>query len=206
VIYEIRTYTLAIQGTPPVEKNWGDAYPNRMKYSPIVGFFHTDVGPLNEVIHIWPYKDLEERRKIREAAATDPGWPPNNNEYITNQRVEVVTPFPFSPDWQTGKQGPVFELRQYSYRPGALPSIMEHWEKALPKRLELSNLMLIGNVEFGPTANSFVHIWAYESMNHRNEVRAKAIADGIWPPPGGKENYLTQHSKIMLPAGFSPTQ
>src|SRR4029079_17098318 len=114
------------------------------KYSPIVGFFHTDTGPLNEVIHIWPYNDLEERRQIREAAAKESGWPhPENNQYITTQRVEVRTPFPFSPAWPTGKQGPIFELRQYTYRPGMLPAIMEHWEKALPKRLELSNLMLI---------------------------------------------------------------
>ena len=205
MIYEIRTYTLTPRATPEFEKRWGEAYPIREKYSPIVAFLHTDFGPLNEVIHIWPYESLEERARIRAAAAEDPAWPPKVQEFIVNQRVEIVTPFAFAPQWQTGKNGPVYELRQYVFKPGSLPVIEHGWQAALPERMKYSRPQLIGNVEFGPAANSFIHIWAYESVEQRNEVRAKASASGSWPPAGG-ENYLSQSNKLLLPAAFSPSQ
>jgi hypothetical protein len=52
--------------------------------------------------------------------------------------------------------------------------------------------------------NKFVHIWAYESLEHRAEVRAEAAAKGIWPPKGRKETLQTQANKIVLAAPFSP--
>jgi hypothetical protein len=205
MIYEIRTYTLTPRSVPEFEKVWGAAYPIRAKYSPIAGFFHTEFGPLNEVIHIWPYEDIAERARIRAEANAEPGWPPATSHLIVNQRVEVVTPFPFVPQWQPGKLGPIYELRQYTFRGGTLPEVMKGWEAALPERMTFSKPVLIGNVEFGPTANSFIHMWSYESLEHRNEVRAKAAATGHWPPAGG-EHYLSQTNKLLLPASFSPSQ
>jgi hypothetical protein len=109
------------------------------------------------------------------------------------------------PQWQPGKLGPIYELRQYTFRGGTLPEVMKGWEAALPERMTFSKPVLIGNVEFGPTANSFIHMWSYESLEHRNEVRAKAAATGHWPPAGG-EHYLSQTNKLLLPASFSPSQ
>jgi NIPSNAP protein len=205
MIYEIRTYTLKPRATAEVEKRWGAAYPVRKKYSDIAGFFHTDFGPLNEVIHIWPYESLEERTRLRAEAAKDPGWPPDIGEFIVNQKVEILTPFPFAPEWKPGKQGPVYELRQYSFQGGKLPAIMKNWEAALPGRMKFSAPVLLGSIEFGPTANSFIHMWPYPSVEARNEVRTKAAAAGGWPPAGG-EFYLTQQNKLLLPASYSPAQ
>jgi len=205
MIYEIRTYTLKPRATAQFEKLWGAAYPAREKYSPIVGFFHTDFGPLNEVIHIWPYESFDARNRARSESAKDPGWPPNVSNLILNQKVEIVTPFPFVPEWQPGPDGPIYELRQYVFQPGALPTIMENWKASLPERMKASKPALIGSVEFGPSANSFIHIWPYASLEQRNEVRAKAAASGRWPPAGG-ENYLLQSNKLLLPAAYSPAQ
>jgi hypothetical protein len=206
MIYEIRTYTLRSGATADFEKIWGEAYPHRKKYSDIAGFFHTEFGPLNEVIHIWPYADLAERDRIRAEANQDPHWPPNTSEFIVNQRVEIVVPFAFAPAWEPGKQGPIYELRQYTFRGGRLPAIQKSWEASLPERMKLSKPCLIGGVEFGPSVNSFIHIWAYASLEHRSEVRAKAASTGVWPPAGGRDNYLLQANKLMLPASYSPAQ
>jgi hypothetical protein len=186
-------------------RGFGEAYPIREKYSPIVGFFHTDFGPLNEVIHIWPYADLAERARIRADAASDPKWPPAVQQLILNQRVEIVTPFAFAPEWTPGNDGPIYELRQYTFRGGTLPQIMKSWHEALPERMKSSKPALIGNVEFGPSANSFIHIWPYKNLEHRAEVRARAAATGKWPPAGG-EHYLSQSNKLLVPASFSPAQ
>jgi len=59
--------------------------------------------------------------------------------------------------------------------------------------------------ELGPL-NKFVHIWPYESLNHRAEIRAEAAAKGIWPPKGGGDELLRQDNKILFAAPFSPIQ
>ena len=41
-------------------------------------------------------------------------------------------------------------------------------------------------------------------LEERRRLRAKAIADGVWPPPGGPEQFTVQRTEIFLPAPFSP--
>ena len=65
--------------------------------------------------------------------------------------------------------------------------------------------LIAGNVEFG-TANRFVHIWPYPSLDARMATREKARAEGLWPPPGGAGTLITQATKICMPSAFSPLQ
>src|SRR5437016_1746119 len=121
MIYEIRTYRIAPGSLAEVEKIFGEAYEHRKKYSALTAFWHTEIGPLNEIVHMWAYQDLAERAKIRAAAAKDPNWPPKIAEFVREQRAEIVTPFAFLPEIRPGKVGPYFELRYYIIKPGALP-------------------------------------------------------------------------------------
>ena len=79
----------------------------------------------------------------------------------------------------------------------------KNWEKAIAKRTEMSELVMAMHTDAGEL-NKFVHIWAYESLEHRAEVRAEAAAKGIWPPKGRKPTLQTQANKIVLAAAFSP--
>src|SRR5207253_10439320 len=45
--------------------------PLREKHSQLGAFWHTDFGPLNQVIHAWPYENLQHRTAVREAMAND---------------------------------------------------------------------------------------------------------------------------------------
>src|SRR5256885_968105 len=65
MIYEIRTYRIAPGSLAEVEKRFGEGYEYRKKYSELTAFLHTEIGPLNEIVHIWPYRDLAERARIR---------------------------------------------------------------------------------------------------------------------------------------------
>lgn len=203
MIYEFRTYTLKPRSLAEVEKRYGEAYEYRKKYSPLTAFWHTEIGPLNEIIHVWGYRDLAERARIRAEAAKDPNWPPKIREFVVDQDVEVLTPFPFVPDIAPATLGPIFEIRRYSLTAGSLPGVMKRWESGLPARTKLSPLVLAAGVEFGG-ANRFVHIWAYKSMDQRLEIREQARKAGIWPPPGGGDELLAQSSKIVMPSAFSP--
>lgn len=205
MIYEFRTYTLKPRSLAEVEKRFGEAYEHRKKYSPLAAFWHTEVGPLNEIIHVWGYKDLAERARVRGEASKDANWPPKIRDYVIDQDVEILQPFSFIPDIAPGNIGPIFEIRRYSLAAGALPGVMKRWEGAIGERVKLSPVVTAGGVEIGG-ANKFVHIWAYRSMDQRLQIREEGRKKGIWPPPGGGDELLAQSSKIVMPSAFSPLQ
>jgi hypothetical protein len=205
MIYEIRTYRIAPGSLAEVEKRYAEGYEHRKKYSELTAFLHTEIGPLNEIVHIWGYKDLAERARIRAESTKDPNWPPKIREFVQGMRSEIVLPFTFVPEPRPGKMGPIYEFRYYTLKPGTLPDTAKGWEAKLPDRMKLSPVVLAGGVEFG-TANGFVHIWAYSSLDQRMQVRDDARKKGVWPPPGGADRLLTQETKILLPSAFSPLQ
>ena len=205
MIYEIRTYGITPGSLAEVEKRFGEGYEARKKYSELTAFWHTEIGPLNEIVHVWGYRDLAERARIRGEAAKDPNWPPKIGEFIREMRSEIVAPFGFIPEARPGKIGPIFELRYYTIKPGTLGDVAKGWEAKTPERMKLSPIVLAGGVEFGQ-ANGFIHIWAYSSLDQRAQVRDDARKQGVWPPPGGPDRLLTQETKILLPAAFSPLQ
>lgn len=210
MIYEMRTYDIKPRSLAEVEKRFGEAYEKRKKYSELGAFFHTEIGPLNQIIHIWPYKDLEERTKIRTAAVNDKVWPPNIGEFLVTMRSEIFMPFDVSPPMTPAKLGPYFEMRTYTHKAGDLPKLRKVWETAVPERLKFSPLTAAWYSELGGL-NKFVHIWPYPSLDARNEVRAKTQAAGVWPPSAEKlglpgYELVHQENKIVMPSAFSPLQ
>jgi len=212
MIYEVRTYDIKPHSLPEVEKRFGESYEKRKKYSELAAFWHTEIGPLNQIIHVWPYKDLEERGRIRAAAVKDGVWPPKTGEFMLSMRSDIMIPFAFSPEIKPGKMGPYFEMRTYTYASGELPKFAQLWEKALPARLKIGPVCAVWYSELGGL-NKFVHIWPYPTLDARNETRLKAQATGMWPPSAvakkeGLPVYqlLAQENKILMPAAFSPLQ
>jgi len=205
MIYEARTYQLKPRATAEFLELFGDAYPRRAEVSKLSGFFYTDIGPLNEVVHVWPYRSLADREKKRALAMGKPElkWPPKVGHLIESMTSEIFIPAPFTPTMAKGALGPVYEWREYEIFPGMMPEVYRNWEKKLPARLKMSPLVMAMHSEIGGL-NKFVHIWAYKSLDQRAAVRAEAIEKGIWPPGGPNPTLRSQKSKILLPASFSP--
>ncbi len=212
MIYEMRTYDIKPRSLPEVEKRFGEQYEKRKKYSELAAFWHTEIGPLNQIIHVWGYKDMDERNKIREAAVKDKAWPPKIAEFIVSQKSEIMIPFSFMKPIPQGKQGPFFEIRTYHFAGGELPIIKKNWENAIDVRLEFGPVTAVWFCELGKV-NTFQHIWPYASLNQREEIRAKATATGLWPAgkkaikEGGRDyELIAQENKIVMPSSFSPLQ
>jgi hypothetical protein len=210
MIYEFRTYDLKPRSVEEFEKRFGDAYEKRKRHSELAAFWHTEVGPLNQVIHVWPYQDIAERNKVREEAMKDGTWPPKTAEFILAQRAEIYIPFPMSPAIKPGKMGPYFEMRIYTLAPGGLPNIEKAWQKALPERLKFGPLCAVLYSELGGI-NKFMHIWPYPTLDARIDIRKRAQEAGAWPPSAQKAGtppyeLLHQENKILMPAKFSPVQ
>jgi hypothetical protein len=202
MILEMRTYRLKPGSIPEVEKRFGEALVERQKISPLAAFWHTEVGPLNRIIHCWPYDDIGQRTKLRGDAGKLPGWPPKIQEFIEEMESKILIPAPFSPKLEPRKLGGLYEIRTYTMLPGATPTVIEKWAERIEGRVKLSPLAFCGYTELG-ALNQWVHIWAYKDAAERFAIRAEATKAGIWPP-ATRGQFVAQENMFVVPAAFSP--
>lgn len=202
MIYEVRTYTLKPGSVPQFEDIFSTALPYREKYSKLGAFWHTEIGPLNEVIHVWPYADLEHRTRIRAEAAQDAHWPPATLDLIVKMESEIWHPAPFM-RLLGGDQalGGIYEMRIYTYQPGSIPEVLARWAEAIPHREAFSPLAAGMYSELGGL-NRWMHIWPYADLSERARVRDEARTSPHWPTGAGVR--ISQENKILVPAAFSP--
>ena len=73
-IYELRTYRTQVGKTGEWLGHFKAIMPVRERYSKNVGLWQTEVAQLNEVVHLWAYRDLNDRAAVRAKVAQDPEW------------------------------------------------------------------------------------------------------------------------------------
>ena len=97
-IFEIRQYTLTAGSIPGLIERWSEKIEGRQKFSPLVAGMYSEFGPLNKWVHIWAYKDLNERVSVRAAASAGGNWPARKPPgVVTKQENSIVMPAAFSP-------------------------------------------------------------------------------------------------------------
>ena len=208
MIYEVRTYDLIVRGVPDTLKAFAECIEKRQELSTLIGFWYTEVGPLNQIVHIWSYDDTNHRAQVRAEAVKHDWWPPKIRPYLLRQNVEICIPWDFSPSPEPGEHGPYYEMRSYMIQPGYMPKSKERWLQAIHERMERSPMSVVMETDIGE-ASKIIHIWPYKSFDQRQTIRDKALADGLWPPApkaGDTLEVQTQENKILLPAPFSPMQ
>lgn len=99
---EMRTYTLHPGTTPEyfrIYETMGMEAQNEI-LGHRIGYFHTEIGPLNQVVHMWAYESLDDRDRRRAALAADPRWQkmlPELRKCIRDQETKILVPAPFAP-------------------------------------------------------------------------------------------------------------
>ena len=66
----------------------------------MVGYYSTDIGPLNQIVHMWAYKSLNDRSERRIRLAKDSRWKkmlPELRKFIKSQESKILIPANFSP-------------------------------------------------------------------------------------------------------------
>ena len=168
----------------------------------LLGCFFSDIGNVNQILMIGNAAAAGVALDSRFAAQNNAN-PLGIGEYITAMTMDTYVSFDFIPPMRPGQFGPCYEVRNYVLKPGGLPPTIEAWRKSVPARLKLSPL-LAAMTSVSGAVTRFMHIWPYKSFDERARLREKAIADGLWPPPGGPGHLLSQQVDIYLPAAFSP--
>lgn len=204
MLFEMRTYLLKPGSMPEVEALFESALPDRTPFSPMAGFWRTEVGTLNQIIHVWPYESLAERDRIRAEAVRSGRWPPKIADHVVEMESKILHPAPFSPNFQPGEYGGIYEFRTYTYGAGAIPKVIEAWAPRIPERTAISPLIFAGSTDIGPL-NQWVHVWAYKNMGERERLRAQAMKPDVWPPPRAPGVVMQRmQNTFAVPAKFSP--
>jgi len=104
MILEVRTYT----AHPGKTAQWLEYYekhglPVQEKYlGGLVGFFTSEIGTLNQIVHMWRYESLADREARRGAMAKDPAWHQflrgqAQPSPLVSQESRILIPTSFSP-------------------------------------------------------------------------------------------------------------
>jgi hypothetical protein len=102
VIIDERTYTLHPGKLPDILKLYeAEGKPIQWKHlGDPVGWFFTDVGTLNQIVHLWRYENYADREKRRAAMGADPEWKAylvKALPLIVKMENRILMPAPFSP-------------------------------------------------------------------------------------------------------------
>jgi len=211
MIYELRTSTVK-PGTVGDMVKAASTLSREIRgdnFGKLEGYWFTEIGPLNQVMHLWSYSDLNERARLRAELAKNARW---TGEYVAVirpllARQEVRLLNAIKPPVAPATTGNIYELRNYRARPLAARDWIAAFTAALPAREKYSKIVGLWQTETGQP-NEVCHIWAYPSLNARAEARANASNDPVWKEFLGKgPSFLEEmHSTIMLPAPHSPLQ
>jgi len=104
MIVDMRTYTMV----PGRLKAFLDLYqkeglPIQIRHlGKPIGYFTTEIGTLNQVVHLWGYESMAERERKRSAMESDPDWIAYRAKSATTGNVQlqenkILKSTPFSP-------------------------------------------------------------------------------------------------------------
>jgi NIPSNAP protein len=99
-IYELRWYRAHVGKAGEWLELFKAVLPTRDKYTRRVGLWQTESGQLNEVVHMWVYKDLNDRAASRARMAGDPAWQAfiaKSPALLQHMQSIVLIPVPHSP-------------------------------------------------------------------------------------------------------------
>jgi hypothetical protein len=100
MIVEERIYTLKVASVPEYLKLY-EAEGFKIQLGHLghqVGYYSTEVGDLNLLVHMWAYESFEDRLKRRAALGADPAWRAYLGKaahLILNQKNRIMNPAPF---------------------------------------------------------------------------------------------------------------
>ena len=102
MIYDHRTYTLVTRKLKPYLKLFEDfALPVMQENGMVLErYFVTQIGSLNEVVHIWRYESLAALEQIRIRRDADPRWADylkRSEGMVLMQQNKIVEEASFSP-------------------------------------------------------------------------------------------------------------
>jgi len=211
MIHELRTYTLQPGTQGQYLKNSAEVGRKIRgdNYGKLEGFWFTEFGTLNQVVHLWTFDSLNDRERLRAELARNEEWtkvylPLARGALLAQENKILSTILPLKPPADGGH---VYELRWYRAHVGRLAEWISLFKGIMPVREKYSKNVGVFQTEAGQL-NEAVHLWAYRDLNDRAAVRSKVLKDPEWQAFLGKATPCLAEMKsiILNPAPHSPMQ
>ncbi len=104
MIVDLRTYTMVPGRLGAYLKLYeAEGLPIQMKHlGRLIGYFVTEIGTQNQVVHLWGYDSLADRERRRAAMEADPAWTAYRKKSaeqgnVQHQENKILKSVPFSP-------------------------------------------------------------------------------------------------------------
>ena len=218
MIYDFRMYTLKPGSTPDYMAAVKElALPIRQRYGiKLAGWYYSDIGHLNQVVHIWGYRDHANLREAKAQVHADPDWSgkyvPRITPIILTQKTYLMLSPNFAPEPAAVSAMPgssmVYDFRVYTVKHGTTPDYIKAVkELGLPIRLRYGVKLAGWYYPDLGELNKIVHIWAYRDHAHMKEARAQVYADPDWDEkyvPRVQGHLTAQQNYLMLSPDFAP--
>lgn len=209
MLHELRTYT-ALPGAIPEVLAANEEVGRKVRgddYGVLEGYWYTEMGPLNQVMHLWRFDSFEERARLRGELGKLEGWTkeytPRLRPLLTQQSTRFLTNT--KPITKPEKDGNFYEFRNYRVRPGTGKAWMDAFLAVMPTREKYSKNVAAWITE-GPNPNEVCHLWAYQSLEERAAARAGIAQEPAWQEftKTGRGYLEEMTSTMIMPSSFSP--
>jgi hypothetical protein len=200
-VVDLRIYTIRRRSMPEFLRiSETLAMPVQLRHiGPPLAYYVTDIGPQNQVIHLWPYESVADMDARRAARNQDPEWQlylAASDGLILEQETRVVRRVAFAGLTELSEsvaRKPLVDFRVYTIRRRGMPEFLRISETlAMPVQLRHIGPPLAYYVtEIGPQ-NQVIHLWSYDSLADMEARRAARNRDPEW------ETYLNASEGLIL--------
>jgi hypothetical protein len=210
MIHELRIYTVKpgkLQTVIDASGTVGQRIRATGDFGTLEGHFGSEIGRLNQYIHLWSYDSVDDMRRKRAELSGLEAWRtefgPLMQPHIIEQTIRLLDPVIAMKTPAT--EGNLYELRTYTVKVGrAVP-----WCALMAEHLHVREKYSMNCglwTTISPDPNQVVHLWAYESFEQRQAVRAQSQADPEWQAflAEAGPQIETMDSMLLLPSAYSP--
>ena len=176
-VYELRTYDIKPKYFPDYLALTSEKFGLRVAHSKLLGFWIAEIGGQNQVVHIWEYDSLMQRKAVRDALGKDAQW---GAEYLAHARKYFA------------KQDSVFMTTDKDIKAATQP-FYRLWQgplSAAGSHAHHAHLLGEWKIGAGGPDGQIVRLYAGDNLDN--------IAKGAMEADSG-----TGFGKLMLPAPFS---
>jgi hypothetical protein len=176
MIYELRACTLLPGKRAGTSSSRAFSRRFAATTTKLEGFWSTEFGTLNQVVHLWTFESLNERERLRGELAKNEEWtkgylPQTRGMLLAQENKILSSVLPLKPPADPGH---VYELRWYRAHVGRLAEWIGLFKGVMPTREKYSKNVGVFQTEAGQL-NEAVHLWAYKDLNDRVAVRARCF-------------------------------
>ncbi|XP_014115116.1 PREDICTED: protein NipSnap homolog 3A isoform X1 [Pseudopodoces humilis] len=211
IFYEIRTYDIKPAKMKEFLEMVKKYFHFRTAHSELVGFWYSELGAMNRVLHIWKYDNFAHRTAVRHALANDKDW---QGKFISaalplieKQHNEVAYLVPWCQLGKPPKEGGVYEWVTFQMKPGGPALWGEAFRAAVNAHINTGYTSLIGvfHTEYG-LLNTVHVLWWNESPDHRAAGRHRAHEDArVVAAVRDSVRFLeSQQNVLLIPLECSP--